>query len=392
MKKIAFVVQRYGLEVNGGAELHCRQLAEHMSGRYDVEIITTKAVDYMTWKNEYKNDTDTVNGITVRRFKVAKQRNVEKFNRLSEQVLVSPGDRKQELKWMDLQGPRSPELVRYIAEHSADYDVFIFFTYLYYTTFKGMPQVGEKSILIPTAHDEPPAYLSIFMETFNAPAGIFYNTPAEKEFVEGRFGNAGILNNGGFGGVGVEVPASISPESFREKFGIEGDFMVYVGRIDENKGCLDLFAFFNEYRNRYPSGLKLVLMGKPMVEIPEDPDIISLGFVSDEDKFNGIAASKLLVLPSQYESLSMVVLEAMSLKKPVLVNGLCPVLRDHCIISNGGLYYYDDVEFCEALRYLAENEKTAYEMGENGYNYVKTHYNWDVITDNLSGMIEQITG
>ncbi|MBQ9827683.1 MAG: glycosyltransferase family 4 protein [Lachnospiraceae bacterium] len=391
MKRIAFVVQRYGIEVNGGAELHCRQLAEHMAERYDVEILTTKAVDYVTWKNEYRNDVDTVNGLTVRRFKVAKRRNIDRFNRLSETVLTSPGDPGQELKWMELQGPCSPALVKYIGEHHDDYDLFIFFTYLYYTTFKGMPQVGRKSVLIPTAHDEPPIYLSIFRETFNAPAGIFYNTAAEKEFVEGRFGNGHILNNGGYGGVGVEIPEKISPESLRKKYGIKEDFIVYVGRIDESKGCLDLFRFFREYKDRYPSDLKLVLMGRPVLQIPADPDIISLGFVSDEDKFNGIAASKLLVLPSPYESLSMVVLEAMSLKKPVLVNGNCRVLKDHCLLSNGGLYYYDDVEFCEALQYLINNRETAEIMGENGRAYVEAHYDWGSITDTLSEMIEKLT-
>ena len=52
-EKIAFVNQRYGLEVNGGSELLCRQMAEKLSEIYDVEVITTCALDYVSWENHY---------------------------------------------------------------------------------------------------------------------------------------------------------------------------------------------------------------------------------------------------------------------------------------------------------------------------------------------------
>jgi glycosyltransferase involved in cell wall biosynthesis len=389
MKKIAFVVQRYGLEVNGGAELHCRQLAEHMAELYDVEVITTKAVDYITWKDEYQNDIDIINGITVRRFSVSDSRNIKKFNKLSNKVFALGAPIELEEKWMDNQGPRSIELVEYLKENKKNYDVFIFFTYLYYTTYYGLREVYDRAILIPTAHDELPIYLGIFKNFFKLPKAIFYNTLEEKKFIEKKFCNKEILNNNGYGGVGIEVPENISASRFIQKYKYD-NFIIFIGRIDESKGCGELFKFFIEYKKRNISDLKLLLLGKEVMTIPSHKDIISLGFVSDESKFDALAASRFLVLPSRFESLSMVVLEAMSIGKPVLVNGNCLVLKEHCLNSNAGLYYSDFLEFEKCMNYLLSNNKEVIDMGEKGKRYINSNYQWDIIVKRLSNIIEAI--
>lgn len=395
-KKIAFVVQRYGLEVNGGAELHCRQLVEHMNyaynDSYDIEVLTTKAIDYVTWKNEYKNDNDIINGISVKRFGVTQKRNNSEFNRISAKVIGRPHDDAIEEEWFDSQGPFCPDLVDYIRNYSAEYDAFVFMTYLYYTTVKGLPEVKDKAILIPTAHDEPPIYLNYFNKLFHMPKGIFYNTEEEKKFIEGKFHNADILNNQGKGGVGVEVPEKIDTESFLKKHKLS-NYMVYVGRIDEAKGCKELFKFFERYKyeNR-DKDLKLVLVGKPVISIPKRDDIISLGFVTDEEKFAAIAGSEFLIIPSRFESLSMVALEAMCLKKPILVNGRCEVLKGHCVHGNSGLYYKNYYEFEGCVNYILEHKRESSLMGENGLSYVDRNYKWDVITTRFNDMLQKVIG
>ncbi len=391
MKKTAFVVQRYGLEVNGGAELLARQMAEHMPDDHEVHVITTMAVDYMTWKNEYKNRDDVVNGIKVHRFPVDKPRNVRKFNKLSEKVLNTGSGRDAEEKWVDMQGPHSSELIQYIKDHKDDYDIFVFFTYLYYTTVRGIKEVAEKSVLIPTAHDEAPIHLSVYDDVFKSAAGFFYCTVPEMEFVEERFHIGNVPHNNGLGGAGVDLPSDISEERFRNKYGIENDYIIYVGRIDENKGCRELFKDYTEFKKTYPSDLKLLLMGKEMIDVPKDPDIISLGFVSEEDKFDAIKGSEFLIMPSPFESLSIVVLEAMSLKRPVLVNGNCDVLKYHCIKSNGGLYYTNQNEFFECTRFLLNNKEKGLKMGENGYNYVMDNYSWGSIMNRFTDLLETVS-
>ena len=185
--KVTFVVQRYGIEVNGGAEVECRAIAELMSDVWDVEILTTCALDYMTWSNYYSEGVDSINGVKVRRFPVQKSRNITAFNQLSEKVFNQAHPYEDELLWMKMQGPNSPALLKYIKDHKEKIDVFIFVTYLYATTFWGLSLVADKAFLIPTSHDEPPLYLSIFEEFFKKPSGFIFNTPEEKAFLINRF-------------------------------------------------------------------------------------------------------------------------------------------------------------------------------------------------------------
>lgn len=387
-KKIAFVIQRYGKEINGGSEVFCKQLAERLIDYYDIEVLTTCAIDYVTWKNEYSEGTDYVDGINVKRFPVDKPRNQNDFTGISNRVLNTKHYIKDEIEWMEKQGPYCPKLIDYINRSKHLYDGFVFFTYLYYTAYFGLQQVPEKSILISTAHDEPPIYLNIFYPYFHLPRAIIFLTEEEREFVQKKFNNSYIPSD--VIGIGIEVPEKTDADSFRKKHGLHDDFILYVGRIDESKGCKELFDFFIRYKNEKRSNLKLVLMGKSVMDVPTHKDIIPLGFVSDEDKYNGMSAAKLSILPSKFESFSISVLESLALGIPVLVNGSCEVLKGHCIRSNAGLYYTNYEEFKSCLNILVQDESLITKMGKNGKKYAKLNYNWSNILKKYEEIIDKL--
>lgn len=396
--KVCFVVQRYGLEVNGGAEAYTREVAEHLCALpgYEVACLTTCAVDYQSWKNEYEPGVTMLNGVKIERLPNVRERDVNSFNKLSEKVLGAAAARQplpeeQEKEWMERQGPYCPELPKRLAEIRDDYDVFVFVCYLYYTTYFGLPVVADKAIFIPTAHEETPIHLGIFEKMFTLPAAYYYNTVEEKELTNALFPvTLDKPDNGGKGGVGVELPSGIDGEAFKQKYGLD-EFMLYVGRIDENKCCPEMFKYFAEYKKRHPnSALKLVLMGKPVCEIPKRDDVVSLGFVSEEDKFSGLAACKFLVLPSKFESLSIVVLEAMKMNKPVLVSADCPVLKGHALRSNAGLYYSGFLEFEGCVDYLLTHEAEVARMGDNGVTYVDNDYSWEKICEGWDKLISRV--
>ena len=388
-RKIAIINQRYGMEVNGGSEQYTRMIAEHLQRYYEVEVLTTCALDYDTWKNSYPEGIEIINGVRVRRFKVAKERKRNYF-RVVNKIISNIRFQREKLEnyWIKEQGPYSPEAVAFIENNQEKYDVFIFVTYLYYLTAVGLPKVAEKSILIPTAHDEPCIYFDIYKNIFTMPKGIVYLTEAEKRFVESQFPVKEKRND--VVAVGMEIPQATDGKSFCEKYRISEPYVIYVGRIDAGKNCGELFKQFLAYKRKHKSNLKLVLLGKSFMEIPKNEDIISLGFVSEENKYNGIAGAKGLIMPSEYESLSLVVLEAMALGVPVLVNGACSVLKDHCLRSRAGVTYSDESEFEKCIRMFEKEENGYAELKKNGPEYVQENYEWKSVEQKLVRFIESV--
>lgn len=378
--RIAFVVQRYGLDVYGGAEHLCRLMAERLAQHVEVEVLTTCAVDYHSWENVYKPGLDRINGVTVRRFPVFRERDMERFTNESE-TLFEQGVRNisfnDGMDWMREQGPRSPELLRYLKGEKERYEFFLFYTYLYASTFLGLSLVRDKAILVPTAHNEPPIYVRIFHELFQQPRGILYLTEAERNFILRLFRNHHIPS--AVAGVGIDKPETVDALAFREKFGISGPFILYVGRIARSKGCQELFDKFRSFKKQSGLPHRLVLVGKEMMSVPEDPSMLSLGFLSNEDKWNAMAASDCVVNPSTFESLSFSVLEAWSLQKPTLVNGRCDVLADHTLRSGGGLIYRDEKDFILTLEQILSHPDEMSRMGLRGYRYVTAHYSWEQV-------------
>jgi glycosyltransferase involved in cell wall biosynthesis len=375
--RVAFVVQRYGVEVNGGAEVHCRQVAERMSRHWQAEVLTTCALDYITWENHFPEGATTVNGVTVRRFATARPRDIAVFDRLSEALISRPrpGLEEQE-EWMRAQGPWSPDLLDYIATHRDRYDLFVFFGYLYAQSYFGLALAGARSILAPLAHDEWTIHLPMWDAAFSIPSAFIFNTEEERRFLQRRFPGANL--RGPIAGVAVDRPADIQPGRFRAAHGLDGGFLLYVGRIDPSKGCAEMFDYFTRHVRETGDERTLVALGKSVMPLPDHPQIRAPGFVSEQDKWDALAACDALIAPSPYESLSIVLLEAWAVLKPAVVNGTCEVLRAQVTRANGGVAYWSGGEFSEALRFLA-GSGAAYVLGRQGHDYVRRRYSWEAI-------------
>ncbi len=388
--KVAFVVQRYGVEINGGAELHCRWVAEHMSRHWEVEVLTTRAHDYVTWTDHYPEGEETINGVRVRRFSVSRPRDPEKFGRIQDFILTREHTEKDELAWLEEEGPTSPALLQYVRTHTADFDYFIFFSYRYWHSYWGIRSVPKKAILVPTAERDPVIDLKFFKDLFRLPRAFVYNSEEERTMIQAISGNADIP--GLVVGVGSEVPADAAPERFRRAHGLDEPYVLYLGRIDQNKGFPLLFEDFLRFKSETASSLALVLIGNSILPIPKHPDIRALGFRPEQDKFDALAGAEALIMPSFYESLSMVTLEAWALGRPVLANARCEVLQGQCRRSNGGLYYSNYPEFRESLKLLLASDRLRRALGENGRRYYQTHYTWPIIEGKYLEVVRRLGG
>lgn len=386
-RRLCFVVQRYGLEVAGGAETLCREVAARLSRHYDLTVLTTCALDYLTWKNHYPPGESRLDGVLVRRFPVEKERKVRSFGRLSRKLYSRSHSLSDEVRWMEKQGPDAPSLFRHIFEEEGSYDLFIFFTYLYATTFFGLPKVPRKSLLVPMAHPEEPLGFDIFRILFHLPRGFIFNTPEERDLVHRTF-DCGYLPDT-IAGVGIDIPANQKEEG-RKPVSDTG-YILYTGRLDIQKGTEELFDFFTRYSKSRPgTPLRLLLAGKRKMTLPRHPSISYLGFLPEEEKLRAIAGAVAAVVPSPHESLSISALEAWALGRPVLANGNSSVLDGQCRRSGAGLTYTDYNGFESALDRLLDEKGPGDDLGRRGQQFVSREYSWEIIEKKYTLFIDSM--
>ena len=204
----------------------------------------------------------------------------------------------------------------------------------------------------------------------------------------------------------VDAPAEEEPEDpspsfrphlaqrgsiFRRRHRLHGPIALYGGRIDPGKGCEELIEYFSSYVKE-GGDASLVLMGVKLMPLPEEPYIRFAGRLSDQERLQALEAATVVVVPSPYESLSLLALESFAVGTPVLCNARSEVLVDHCRKSNAGLYYADRDEFSECLKLLVADTRLRASMGTNGRDYIRNNYRWDVILAKYEKFFTRLRG
>ncbi len=393
MKKIAFVAPWFGENIPGGAEMEMRELMKHLHAKgVELEILTTCVQQFTAdWNIDYyKPGTDVVMGITTRRFKVRK-RDTDAFAAVNAKLMndVPLNDDEEETFVREM--INSPDMYDYIREHKDDYALFVYIPYMFGTTVNGILTCPEKAVVIPCFHEESYIHMRIFKNVFEQAAGMLYNAEPEKVLANKVFDlrNTKQLTLG----IGLDNDFSYDADAFRKKFGIEEPFILYAGRKDVGKNIYTLINYFREYKYRKPeSKLKLLLIGGGEVTVPEDiaGDVVDLGFVDRQDKYNACAAASLMCQPSIHESFSLVIMESWLCERPVMVHQKCDVTKNFALESNAGLYFDDYWEFEGGVDYILNNPDVARKMGSQGRKYVLETFDWDVITGKAITFFESI--
>ena len=321
--RLACVVHRFGADIAGGSEGHCRLIAERLTARHDVTIVTTCAHDHITWKNHYPPGVSEAGPLHVRRFPVARQRDLHRFMDISDVVFGDRATPEEQEQWFRENGPDAPELLDYLRRHGREYDRVLFWSYRYSDAYFGVPLVADRAVLVPTAEEDPLIHVNVLASLFARPAGFLYLTPEEAELVGAR---APSGKPSAVIGCGLDpAPASVDL-SHLDALGLVDPFVLYLGRIDPNKGCEALIRHFVQYVEG-GRRVQLVMAGPANMPIPAHPLIRPLGFVDEGTRDALLARAQVLMMPSPFESLSMVLLEAWNRGLPALVNGRCRVLR-----------------------------------------------------------------
>lgn len=395
MKKLGFVVPWYGEKIPGGAEMELRGVTSHLhAAGVELEILTTCVKQFdSNWNENFHKPGETVEGgIKVIRFPAGK-RNSAEFDRVNRILMRGRVPKESDQKIFFDEMINSPELYKYMAEHKDDYSLFVYVPYMFGTTVNGIKVCPEKSVVIPCFHDEAYAHMDVLKPVFASVKGLVFNAEPEKELAQRLYDLKDVKTI--VMGIGVDCGLTGDPQRFREKYDISEPFILYAGRKDEGKNVHTLVKYFAEYKKRNPSDMKLVLIGGGNIELPADlvasGAIRDLGFVDLQDKIDAEAASLLLCQPSKNESFSLVIMESWLGKRPVIVHEDCAVTKHFAIDSKGGLYFKNYFDFEGAVDFIVNNKDIANKMGENGYEYVRSNFDWDVVTKKYIEFFELCT-
>ena len=391
--KLAFVVQRYGADIAGGSEAHCRALAQQLAPRHDITVLTSCATDYVSWRNVHAPGETRDGSVRVIRFAVRSPRDLHAFADLSDEVFDSTASPERQRAWFTANGPDVPDLLEHLQRFGRTYDLVLFWTYRYFPSYFGVPIVKERAVLLPTAEEDHAIDLDVLGEFFTLPAAYLFLTPEEQALVSSRaarpLGPAAVI------GTGLE-PAETPDGRARtllEQSRIPRDFVLYLGRVDRNKGCHTLLDHFQEYLDAFASDeLTLVLAGPAKMRVPPHPRITSLGYVADDLRRALLAHARVLAVPSPYESLSIALLEGWNYGVPAIVNARCSVLQGQVRRANGGLPYRSGEEFSEALAYLRTHENERRVLGEQGRAYVDREYRWPTVIERVERLLGDLVG
>jgi len=397
--KIAFVIQRYGENVPGGAEQYCRMIAENLTGLCDIDVLTTTARDSITWKNFYPSGRESLNNVNIIRFPVDQTRNMKSFNRLTRKLLFS-GSSQSILdgeKWLKKQGPVSSKLLEFLEKRYNEYKYFFFFTSLYPTAYFGIEKVAKKAVLIPLAHDEPVMDFPVFRNLFHKPLYMIFSTPEERDFIYSSFRNYHIRSSVIGSGIQVDQkktksqPSYAFINSFSFPFDKEDRYVLFAGRIEPGKGIYELMDYFKKFKLETDSKLKLIVIGSGFsFNTDLKSGIIYAGYVNESVKNFLFENAVAVINPSYFESFSLVILEAWYLGTPVIVNGRCPVLKGHIDRSGGGLSYTNYSEFKTSLSLILNHDALSERFARNGKKYYNQNYSWKIIKDKYLSVIDYL--
>ena len=392
--RLAFVTPRYGAEILGGAETQVRDYAERLAAAgHDVETLTTCAVDHHTWRNALPPGESVATGVRVRRFAVTRPRDHALAAR--QQPVLDAGlclGPEGERAWVENTGVSEP-LLEAIAATAPRVDALLFAPYLFASTVLGAAVRPDRSLVIPCLHDEAYARFAPVQAALRGAAGLILNTEAERDLAARLLGE---LPPNRVVGEGFEPAAAVDGEGFRRRHRLDRDALAYAGRRERGKN----YHLVLEYVTLYSRALsrrgpvRLLAMGGGPLQPPESarPLVCDLGFVGHGEMLDALAASLASVQLSRMESFSRVLMEGWLAGTPAIVDAGCPVTREHCAQSGGGVWVGDAEEFAEVVDRLRADPELRGRMVDAGRRYVARRYNWTAVLGRLEAAVRELVG
>ena len=384
--RLAVVIQRFAADVTGGAEYHARRVAEHLAAAgHDVTVLTSTARSTRgAWDDHYPAGVSRDGALTVLRFRTRRRarRNLERVREsLRRLTRRSPVSLRQ--IWSMWANPYVPELIAHLRAEGHRYDAVLFFTYFHYPSLVGALVTRTVRIGIPLAHDDAEIATPAVRRMLLAFDAILANTEEERALVQQVLGLETRPIT--VAGCGVDPPPEPLPPP-----PIATPYVVYLGRAKD--GTEDLAACIAEFHRRFGDevfeasdgttfpgrALSLVTVGELRLAAP---GVRSVAHVDPTERWAWTAGAQVLVNPSLFESLSLTLLEAWWVGRPVLARAQCHVMARQVERAGGGATFSDAASFADALATMLRSRAARAAMGERGRAYAQERYAWPAVIE-----------
>jgi glycosyltransferase involved in cell wall biosynthesis len=387
--RLAFVTPRYGEGVVGGSESVLREAAQGLVERgWEVDILTTCAVDHHTWANAHPPGEFVEEGVRVHRFPTVHDGDKLMRDTIEGRIQLGlPVTPDEQRLWLN--GTfRVPELFHHLLVHASSYRAVVLSPYLFWTTVSCAVVAPEKTIVMPCLHDEYYAYLEIVRPVLSDPAQVWFLSEPEHELGH----RLAELAPHFVTGAGVHVFDRGDAAKGRELTGTSRPFVYYGGRREGGKGWFELLGAFTRAVVEYGADLDLVTTGVGPVEpagIVADR-VHDLGMLDYESLPHVFAAAAAFVLPSKNESFSRVIMESWLAGTGVVANAGSAVVAWHCERSGAGITYADPDELVQAMVLLGEQPEVLRALAPSGREYVLREYTWPVVLDRMEAALAEL--
>jgi glycosyltransferase involved in cell wall biosynthesis len=374
----------------GGTELWLRTLCEHLVSLrgWQAEVFTTCAVSATTWEDSYPPGDSVLNRVTVHRHRSLSGRDpryLQAYEGLrADPESVSPSRARQ---FIEMVGPVCPDMIEHALTSSCE--LIAVTPYLYWPAVYGVPRLGRRVIFHGAAHDEPELHLAVMRDVFGAVGGFSFNTFAERALVERRFPvahlPASVIGN-------AVVEAYGDPAAARAALGLAPaePFVLCVGRVERAKSSHLLADLWSLYRSRRPDAPHLVFLGPVHDDLASRPGVVVAGRQPEEVKWGALGDCQMLIVPSAWESFSLVLIEGWLAGKPALVNARCEPTVEQCRRSGGGVWFDQYGDFEAAVDTLLGDADLRADLGDNGRGYAREHFDWPVVTERYEALAARI--